>query len=194
MYPANGAGFAAGPGVGASGYRLSVAPAIVSAPASAAALFVMLAHRGLARPVAVVTVFDFAPALMTIFKGVTTLQQLGETMPAMSLVRQHLTDGRTPPMLVVAGAKDTQVPVADTYLLLSSGKDPKYAWINPLGGHMGRDRSAWGDAVIYQKVVVPWLLPHLGISPNQEGHWAGPERYTQPARAWDHERDTRCGD
>ncbi|MDE3137082.1 MAG: alpha/beta hydrolase [Acidobacteriota bacterium] len=111
--------------------------------------------------------FDFAPALMTIFKGVTTDQQMGEALPTMSLVRQHLIGGPTPPMLLIAGAKDTQVPPSDTYLLLSSGQDPKDAWINPLGGHMGRDRSAWGDAVIYQKVVVPWLLRHLGISPHQ---------------------------
>ncbi len=113
--------------------------------------------------------FDFAPALMTIFKGVTTDQQMGEALPTMSLVRQHLIGGPTPPMLLIAGAKDTQVPPSDTYLLLSSGQDPKNAWINPLGGHMGRDTSAWGDAVIYQKVVVPWLLRHLGISPNQGG-------------------------
>ena len=113
--------------------------------------------------------FDFAPALMTIFKGVTTLQQLGETMPAMSLVRQHLTDGRTPPMLVVAGARDTQVPVADTYLLLSSGKDPKYAWVNPLGGHMGRESSVWTNDTIYKKVVVPWLLQKLGIPARRDG-------------------------
>ena len=114
--------------------------------------------------------FDFAPALMTIFKGVATDQQMAQALPTMSLVRQHLLGGPTPPMLLIAGAKDTQVPPSDTYLLLSSGQDPKDAWINPLGGHMGRDRSAWGDAVIYQKVVVPWLLRHLGISPNQEGH------------------------
>jgi esterase FrsA len=114
--------------------------------------------------------FDFAPALMTIFKGVATNQQMAQALPTMSLVRQHLLGGPTPPMLLIAGAKDTQVPSSDTYLLLSSGQDPKAAWINPLGGHMGRDRSAWGDAVIYQRVVVPWLLRHLGISPNQDGH------------------------
>jgi esterase FrsA len=114
--------------------------------------------------------FDFAPALMTIFKGVTTLEQMGEVMPTMSLVRQHLTGGPTPPMLIVAGAKDSQVPVADTYLLLSSGKDPKSAWINPQGGHMGRESSVWSNATIYQKVVRPWLLRHLGITPNSDGH------------------------
>jgi fermentation-respiration switch protein FrsA (DUF1100 family) len=93
-----------------------------------------------------------------------------KAMPTMSLVRQHLVGGPTPPMLIIAGARDTQVPVQDTYLLLSSGQDPKDAWINPVGGHMGRDASAWPDAVIYKDVVVPWLLRHLGIKTGSKGN------------------------
>ena len=136
----------------------------------------LAARRGISRPLRSAMALPRcpstspAPALMTIFKGVTTDQQMGEALPTMSLVRQHLIGGHTPPMLLIAGAKDTQVPPSDTYLLLSSGQDPKDAWINPLGGHMGRDTSAWPDAKIYQKVVVPWLLRHLGISPDQGGH------------------------
>jgi len=41
-------------------------------------------------------------------------------------------------MLVIGGVLDTQVPISDLYLLLSKGDVPKAAWINPQGGHLGR--------------------------------------------------------
>ena len=44
------------------------------------------------------------------------------------------------PMLVVNGEKDTQVPIADLYLLLRTGT-PKFAWVNPEGGHTGRSKD-----------------------------------------------------
>jgi esterase FrsA len=112
--------------------------------------------------------FDLAPALMTIFKNVKTLNQLGEVFPTMSLVKEHVIQGHSAPLLVIGGAKDTQVPISDAYLLLSSGLDPKYAWINPVGGHMGRELGYWNDPVIIAKVVIPWLLTHLGVAHKED--------------------------
>jgi len=61
------------------------------------------------------------------------------------------------PMLVIAGALDTQVPLAGVELWLRSGDTPK-GWIHPAGGHMGRDAVRWRDPVIFANVTVPWLL------------------------------------
>lgn len=108
--------------------------------------------------------FDLAPALMTIFKNVKTLNQLAKAFPTMSLVKEHVLHGPNAPLLIVGGAKDTQVPISDTYLLLSSGQDPKYAWVNPQGGHMGRESKVWPGPVIIRKIVIPWLLRHMGVS------------------------------
>ena len=81
--------------------------------------------------------FDQVPALMNILEGVHTLDEMGEYLPKMSLVRQGLLGKRMAPMLVIAGVLDTQVPIEDEYLLLSKGDTPKEAWINPQGGHLG---------------------------------------------------------
>jgi esterase FrsA len=111
--------------------------------------------------------FDLVPALMTIFPNVKTLSQLAAAFPTMSLVKEHVIEGHSAPMLVIGGAKDTQVPISDLYLLLSSGLDPKYAWVNPIGGHMGREIGYWNDPVIIREVVIPWLVAHLGVSPEK---------------------------
>ena len=63
------------------------------------------------------------------------------------------------PMLAVNGEKDTQVPIADLYLLLHTGT-AKYAWVNPTGGHTGRS-AEWGEDKINDTVVVPWLVSML---------------------------------
>jgi hypothetical protein len=60
-------------------------------------------------------------------------------------------------MLIVAGALDSQVPIEDIELLLRTGETPKDAWINPSGGHMGRDAHGWRDPVIFAKVTTPWF-------------------------------------
>jgi hypothetical protein len=60
-------------------------------------------------------------------------------------------------MLIVGGALDTQVPVSDIDLLLNSGQTPKEAWINPQGGHMGRDAKGWSNQRIFETVTRPWL-------------------------------------
>ena len=48
-----------------------------------------------------------------------THAQLAEVFPKMSLVSQGLLGKPTAPMLIIAGALDTQVPVSEAYLLLS---------------------------------------------------------------------------
>jgi esterase FrsA len=109
--------------------------------------------------------FDQVPALMNIFENVTTVDQLADELAKMSLVHQGLLGKPMAPMLVLAGVKDTQVPISDIYLLLSKGDTPKTAWINPEGGHLGRQVKVWPDPVIFREVIIPWLVRTLAIEP-----------------------------
>jgi hypothetical protein len=84
----------------------------------------------------------------------------------MSLKKQGLLGKPTAPMLIVAGAKDTQTPIEDAELLLRSGDVPKDAWINPRGGHLGRESTGWIDPVIFTKVIIPWELRLIEQSRN----------------------------
>ena len=102
--------------------------------------------------------FDQVPALMNIFDGVRDLDSLSANLEKMSLVTQGVLDRPAAPMLVLAGVKDTQVPIADIYLLLSKGATPKTAWVNPQGGHLGRQGSVWPDPLIFRTVIVSWLV------------------------------------
>jgi esterase FrsA len=86
----------------------------------------------------------------------------------MSLVTQNLIGKPTSPMLIIAGALDTQVPVSDAYLLLSNGDVPKEAWINPKGGHLGRQAKVLPDPVIFRTVIIPWLVRALDAQPEKE--------------------------
>jgi esterase FrsA len=110
--------------------------------------------------------FDQVPALMAIFDSVHTLEELGELMPKMSLVTQGLLAKPMAPMLILAGVRDTQVPIEDEYLLLSKGDVPKVAWINPSGGHLGRQVGVWPDPRIFKEVIIPWLVKTLEAPPN----------------------------
>src|SRR5713101_2658920 len=105
--------------------------------------------------------FGLGPALMSIFEGANKIEDLGEILPKLSLVNQHLLGKPTTPMLIIAGALDTQVPVSDAYLLMSNGDVPKEAWINPQGGHLGRQVKVWPDPVIFRQVIIPWLVRKL---------------------------------
>ncbi|MBV8052035.1 MAG: alpha/beta hydrolase [Acidobacteriaceae bacterium] len=105
--------------------------------------------------------FDQVPALMNIFDGVTNEDELAAALEKMSLIKQGLLGKPMAPMLVIAGVKDTQVPISDIYLLLSKGDTPKDAWINPSGGHLGRQVKVWPDPVIFRQVIVPWLVRNL---------------------------------
>jgi pimeloyl-ACP methyl ester carboxylesterase len=107
--------------------------------------------------------FDQVPALMNIFDGVTTVDDLAANLSRMSLVKQGLLGKPTSPMLILAGVLDTQVPISDIYLLLSKGDVPKTAWINPQGGHLGRQVKVWPDPVVFKQVIIPWLLRTLEV-------------------------------
>jgi pimeloyl-ACP methyl ester carboxylesterase len=105
--------------------------------------------------------FDQVPALMAIFDDVKTVDEMAEVLPKMSLVKQGLLGKPMAPMLILAGALDTQVPISDIYLLLSKGDVPKTAWINPAGGHLGRQVKVWPDPRIFKEVIIPWLVRTL---------------------------------
>lgn len=105
--------------------------------------------------------FDQVPALMSIMEGVHSLDEMVEFMPKLSLVHEGLLGKPMSPMLILAGALDTQVPIDDEYLLLSKGDVPKEAWINPQGGHLGRQVGVWPDPRIFKQVIVPWLVRTL---------------------------------
>jgi len=105
--------------------------------------------------------FDQIPALMNILDEVHTLDEMADYLPKMSLLQQQLLGKPMAPMLILAGVNDTQVPLDDIYLLLSKGDVPKEAWINPSGGHLGRQVGVWPDPRIFKEVIIPWLVKTL---------------------------------
>ncbi len=113
--------------------------------------------------------FDQVPALMSICQGVSNVDELAKFLPKMSLVKQGILGKPMAPMLVIAGVKDTQVPISDIYLLLNNGDTPKDAWINPQGGHLGRQVKVWPDPLIFKQVIIPWILKTLDVS-SQTAH------------------------
>jgi pimeloyl-ACP methyl ester carboxylesterase len=104
--------------------------------------------------------FDYLPAQLFTF-GASSMAELEAARAKLSLKTRGLLDRAMPPMLVIGGALDTQVPMADIELLLKSGDTPKDSWIHPRGGHMGRDARQWPDPVIFRRVTMPWLLRAL---------------------------------
>jgi hypothetical protein len=62
-------------------------------------------------------------------------------------------------MLLVNGARDTQIPIADVEWL--AARNPRdTVWINPEGGHMGRSPD-WPGKRIFNEVIAPWLEDRL---------------------------------
>src|ERR1700687_3678624 len=108
--------------------------------------------------------FGFVQAQLFMYEGATNLDTLADVRQRMSLKKQGLLDKPTAPMLVIGGVLDTQVPIADVDLLLHSGQTPKEAWINPQGGHMGRDPKVWSDPVIFQQVTMPWIIRMVSVN------------------------------
>jgi esterase FrsA len=92
--------------------------------------------------------------------GANGLDDLIVKARPFSLLDLGLLDRPSAPMLLVNGARDSQVPIADLYLLLEHG-DAKDAWVNPQGGHMGRSPQ-WPSPAIAEKVLMPWMLQKLG--------------------------------
>ncbi|MGQ0752794.1 MAG: alpha/beta hydrolase family protein, partial [Betaproteobacteria bacterium] len=91
--------------------------------------------------------------------GAASLEEMVERMNRFDLLATGVLDEPSTAMLCVNGARDSQVPIADVYVLLEHG-DPKEAWINPAGGHMGRSPE-WPSAAIAEKVVLPWIARRL---------------------------------
>jgi len=92
--------------------------------------------------------------------GASGLDELLAKARPFSLLELGLLDQPSAPMLLVNGARDSQIPIADLYLLLEHG-DAKEAWVNPQGGHMGRSPQ-WPGPVIAEKVLMPWITRRLG--------------------------------
>jgi len=109
--------------------------------------------------------FDYVPAQLFTY-GVQDMEHLAEARERMSLKARGLLDQPMAPMLVIGGALDTQVPIADIDLLMRSGDSPKNLWVHPKGGHMGRDAKAWPDPVIFKRVTAPWILRMLDLEPS----------------------------
>jgi esterase FrsA len=108
--------------------------------------------------------FDLLPASLFVY-GLTSIDELLSFLPKMSLQAQGWLGKPAVPMLVVGGTKDTQVPIDDLELLINSGNEPREAWINPVGGHMGRSAQTWPDPVIFRAVILPWEVRHLSQKP-----------------------------
>jgi esterase FrsA len=109
--------------------------------------------------------FDQVPALMAIFDNVNSVDDIAAIFEKMSLAKQGILGKPTTPMLIIAGVKDTQVPISDIYELMNAGDIPKEAWINPAGGHLGRQVKVWPDPIIFKRVLLPWIARNLDVSP-----------------------------
>jgi len=94
--------------------------------------------------------------------GANGLDDLLAKARAFSLLDLGLLDRPSAPMLLVNGARDSQIPIADLYLLLEHG-DAKEAWVNPQGGHMGRS-TQWPSVAIAEKVVMPWIVRRVAAA------------------------------
>ena len=108
--------------------------------------------------------FDLLPASLFVY-GLKSADELITFLPKMSLQAQDLLGKPTAPILIVGGTKDTQVPIDDLQLLLNSGSEPREAWINPAGGHMGRTPGTWPDPVIFRRIILPWEIRRLSQKP-----------------------------
>jgi esterase FrsA len=109
--------------------------------------------------------FDQVPALMAIFDNMNSVDDIAAIFEKMSLAKQGILGKPTTPMLIIAGVKDTQVPISDIYELMNAGDIPKEAWINPSGGHLGRQVKVWPDPIIFRRILLPWLARNLDVPP-----------------------------
>ncbi len=91
--------------------------------------------------------------------GVKTLDDFLAYGPRMSLVDAKWLTKPSAPMFLINGARDTQIPISDLYVLMRSGS-PKEAWVNPEGGHMGRTKGL-SDQQIFETVTLPWIVRQL---------------------------------
>ncbi len=104
--------------------------------------------------------YDYLPAKEKLF-GADGVDDLLARAQRFSLLASGILDQSCAPMLLVNGACDTQIPIADLYLLLEHG-DAKEAWVNPQGGHMGRSPQ-WPAAAISERILMPWIARQLKL-------------------------------
>lgn len=104
--------------------------------------------------------YDYLPAKEKLF-GADGVDDLLARAQRYSLLVSGILDQSCAPMLLVNGARDTQIPIADLYLLLEHG-DAKEAWVNPQGGHMGRSPQ-WPAAAISERILMPWIARQLKL-------------------------------
>lgn len=97
---------------------------------------------------------DLAPARARTVGG-TTYAEYVERVAGFSLVEQGVLDRPHPPMLIVNGRHDEQVPMDDMIVLLEHGA-PKEARFFP-GGHMG-----YGPDTL--PTVIRWLQKTAGVA------------------------------
>jgi hypothetical protein len=107
--------------------------------------------------------FDLFPARSVVY-GVDSMEDFLAYGPRLSLIDRGLIEQPSAPMFLVNGHQDTQQPIEDLYLMMRTG-DPKEAWVNPVGGHMGRSEE-WSGGRIQREVVQPWVMRQLGVYPN----------------------------
>jgi esterase FrsA len=105
--------------------------------------------------------FDYVPSRLHML-GVSSVDEAYALMPSLSLKNDGLIDKPSPPMLVIGGYLDSQVPFSDLELLLQHGS-PKFAWINPTGLTMGRSATV-KDQWIFENVVVPWVRQQFAVA------------------------------
>src|SRR3954447_18815314 len=108
--------------------------------------------------------FELFEARAAIY-GAKTLDEFLAYGPRMSLKTAGWLDRPSAPMLLINGMRDTQVPIEDLFLLMRSGS-PKEVWINPQGGHMGRNAQL-SDQRIFETVTLPWVVRTLRPSASQ---------------------------
>ncbi|MCC6780963.1 MAG: alpha/beta hydrolase [Hyphomicrobiales bacterium] len=104
--------------------------------------------------------FDYVASRLHML-GATTVEEAFALMPSLSLADAGLLSQPSPPMLLIAGGKDTQVPFTDFLLLLQNGS-PKHAWVNPQGGTMGRSLTLKDDDIT-AGVILPWVKQRLDV-------------------------------
>ena len=103
---------------------------------------------------------DLLPARSMIYQ-VDGLEAFLAYGPKLSLKTLGVLDKPSTRLLLVNGAKDTQVPIADLHVVAQTVPGaPKEAWINPEGRHMGSD-AKMGSEDIRREVVTPWLVKML---------------------------------
>lgn len=105
--------------------------------------------------------YDYLPATAALF-GVGTLDELLAIAPGFSLQTLGVLDRPSAPLLLINGARDSQIPIADVELL-AARHPAATVWINPEGGHMGRSPQ-WAGERIFAEVTAPWLARTLDLS------------------------------